>query len=78
MESVYFYVEYWIEPIVMFVLQCLLYLIALLDPIVKGDYVIAYFHTLTSGANYPSFAWLKEVYSILPYKLVLTTNIIIN
>ncbi|XP_026478761.1 protein GDAP2 homolog isoform X2 [Ctenocephalides felis] len=48
--------------------KALLYLIALLDPIVKGDYVIAYFHTLTSNNNYPSFAWLREVYSILPYK----------
>ncbi|XP_055620860.1 protein GDAP2 homolog isoform X7 [Toxorhynchites rutilus septentrionalis] len=48
--------------------KALLYLIYLLDPIVKGDYVIAYFHTLTSSNNYPSLQWLKEVYSILPYK----------
>lgn len=48
--------------------QALLYLIYLLDPIVKGDYVIAYFHTLTSSNNYPSLQWLKDVYSILPYK----------
>lgn len=48
--------------------KALLYLISLLDPIVKGDYVIAYFHTLTSSNNYPSFSWLKEVYNILPYK----------
>ncbi|XP_050500642.1 protein GDAP2 homolog [Diabrotica virgifera virgifera] len=48
--------------------KALLYLITLLDPIVKGDYVIAYFHTLTSSNNYPSFSWLKEVYNILPYK----------
>nr|CAH7768572.1 unnamed protein product [Callosobruchus chinensis] len=46
----------------------LLYLIMLLDPIVKGDYVIAYFHTLTSNSNYPSFSWLKDVYNVLPYK----------
>nr|CAI5858058.1 unnamed protein product [Callosobruchus analis] len=39
-----------------------------LDPIVKGDYVIAYFHTLTSNSNYPSFSWLKDVYNVLPYK----------
>lgn len=50
--------------------QALLYLIQLLDPIVKGDYVIAYFHTLTSTSNYPPLNWLKEVYSILPYKWV--------
>ncbi|XP_050098269.1 protein GDAP2 homolog isoform X5 [Anopheles aquasalis] len=48
--------------------KALLYLIYLLDPIVKGDYVIAYFHTLTSSNNYPSLQWLKDVYSILPYK----------
>ncbi|KAG5895555.1 hypothetical protein JTB14_002920 [Gonioctena quinquepunctata] len=48
--------------------KALLYLISLLDPIVRGDYVIAYFHTLTSGNNYPSFSWLKEVYNVLPYK----------
>lgn len=48
--------------------KALLYLIYLLDPLVKSDYVIAYFHTLTSTANYPSFQWLKEVYNILPYK----------
>lgn len=51
-------------------LQALLYLIQLLDPIVKGDYVIAYFHTLTSSSNYPSVQWLQEVYNILPYKYV--------
>ncbi|KAL0274699.1 UNVERIFIED_CONTAM: hypothetical protein PYX00_002765 [Menopon gallinae] len=48
--------------------KALLYLIYLLDPLVKSDYVIIYFHTLTSAANHPSFAWLREVYSILPYK----------
>jgi hypothetical protein len=48
--------------------KALLYLITLLDPIVKGDYVIAYFHTLTSSSNYPSFSWLREVYNVLPYK----------
>ncbi|XP_039440449.1 protein GDAP2 homolog isoform X5 [Culex pipiens pallens] len=48
--------------------KALLYLIYLLDPIVKGDYVIAYFHTLTGSNNYPSLQWLKDVYSILPYK----------
>ncbi|XP_055917471.1 protein GDAP2 homolog isoform X2 [Eupeodes corollae] len=48
--------------------KALLYLIKLLDPIVKSDYVIAYFHTLTSTNNYPSLHWLREVYSVLPYK----------
>lgn len=48
--------------------QALLYLIYLLDPLVKGDYVVMYFHTLTSSQNYASFTWLREVYNILPYK----------
>ncbi|XP_071568884.1 protein GDAP2 homolog isoform X1 [Temnothorax nylanderi] len=48
--------------------KALLYLIQLLDPIVKGDYVIAYFHTLTASGNYPSLHWLREVYNVLPYK----------
>lgn len=48
--------------------KAMLYLIHVLDPIVKGDYVIAYFHTLTSTSNYPPLHWLKEVYNILPYK----------
>lgn len=48
--------------------KALLYLIYLLDPLVKSDYVIAYFHTLTTNANHPSFTWLREVYNILPYK----------
>ncbi|XP_045446728.1 protein GDAP2 homolog [Melitaea cinxia] len=48
--------------------KALLYLIKLLDPIVRGDYVIAYFHTLASSSNHPPFSWLKEVYTVLPYK----------
>ncbi|XP_068631181.1 protein GDAP2 homolog [Battus philenor] len=48
--------------------KAMLYLIKLLDPIVRGDYVIAYFHTLASSNNHPPFSWLKEVYTVLPYK----------
>lgn len=48
--------------------KALLYLIYLLDPIVKSDYVIAYFHTLTSSSNHPSLTWLRDVYNVLPYK----------
>ncbi|KAK6627924.1 Ganglioside-induced differentiation-associated protein 2 [Polyplax serrata] len=48
--------------------KALLYLICLLDPLVKSDYIIIYFHTLTSAANHPSFTWLRDVYNILPYK----------
>ncbi|XP_014207633.1 protein GDAP2 homolog [Copidosoma floridanum] len=48
--------------------KALLYLIHLMDPIVRGDYVIIYFHTMTLSRNYPSLRWLREVYNILPYK----------
>ncbi|KAI5749847.1 hypothetical protein M8J76_010678 [Diaphorina citri] len=48
--------------------KALLYLIHLLDPLVKGDYILLYFHTLTSSTNYPAYSWLREVYNILPYK----------
>lgn len=48
--------------------QALLYLIYLLDPLVKNDYIIIYFHTNTTAANHPSFSWLREVYNVLPYK----------
>ncbi|XP_012534676.1 protein GDAP2 homolog [Monomorium pharaonis] len=45
-----------------------MYLISILDPIVRGDYVIAYFHTLTNSNNHPTFQMLYDVYSVLPYK----------
>ena len=48
--------------------QALLYLISLLDPLVKGDYIILYFHTLTEGYNHPSMQWMREVYNVLEYK----------
>jgi predicted tellurium resistance membrane protein TerC len=48
--------------------QALLYLISLLDPLVKGDYIILYFHTLTEGHNHPSMTWMREVYNVLEYK----------
>ena len=59
------------RPLFFFVCWCqqaLLYLIALLDPLVKGDYIILYFHTLTEGNNHPSMAWMREVYNVLEYK----------
>jgi len=49
-------------------MQALLYLISLLDPLVKGDYIILYFHTLTEGHNHPSMTWMREVYNVLEYK----------
>lgn len=48
--------------------QALLYLISLLDPLVKGDYIILYFHTLTEGHNHPSMTWMREVYNVLEYR----------
>jgi len=48
--------------------KALLYLISLLDPLVKGDYIILYFHTLTEGYNHPSMQWMREVYNVLEYK----------
>lgn len=48
--------------------KALLYLISLLEPLVKGDYIILYFHTLTEGQNHPSMTWMREVYNILEYK----------
>lgn len=48
--------------------KALLYLIYLLDPLVKGDYVILYFHTITTTENHPSLAWIRQVYDVLEYK----------
>ncbi|KAG0726895.1 Protein GDAP2 [Chionoecetes opilio] len=48
--------------------SALLYLISLLDPLVKGDYVIIYFHTITTTENHPSLSWIRHVYDMLEYK----------
>ncbi|XP_076045501.1 ganglioside induced differentiation associated protein 2 isoform X2 [Oratosquilla oratoria] len=48
--------------------KALLYLIHLLDPLVRGDYVIVYFHTITGSENHPSLAWIRQVYDVLEYK----------
>lgn len=48
--------------------KALLYLIYLLDPLVRGDYVIIYFHTITTSENHPSLTWIREVYDALEYK----------
>jgi len=48
--------------------KALLYLISLLDPLVRGDYIILYFHTLTESNNHPSMTWMREVYNVLEYK----------
>lgn len=48
--------------------KTVLYIILLLDKIVKEDYIVIYFHTLTSRTNYPTFTWLSDLYTTLPYK----------
>ncbi|CAG0917720.1 unnamed protein product [Notodromas monacha] len=45
-----------------------LYLIHLLDTVTNGDYVVSYFHTLTTSYNRPPLHWIREVYSTLPYR----------
>ncbi|XP_050689363.1 protein GDAP2 homolog [Eriocheir sinensis] len=48
--------------------KALLYLISLLDPLVRGDYVVVYFHTITTTENHPSLSWIRHVYDMLEYK----------
>jgi len=48
--------------------KAVLHLINTLDPIVQKEYVVVYFHTLTTHENNPSLAFLKDVYDVLEYK----------
>ena len=48
--------------------KALLYLIQLLEPVSRGDYVIIYFHTLTANENHPALTWIRHVYEVLDYK----------
>ncbi|XP_063703161.1 protein GDAP2 homolog [Culicoides brevitarsis] len=48
--------------------KVVLYIISLLDSIVKNDYVMVYFHTRTESANVPPLSWIKELYYTLTYK----------
>lgn len=48
--------------------KALLYLIHLLDTVCKDDYIVIYFHTVTTADNHPSMTWIKEVYESLEYK----------
>ncbi|XP_005090009.1 protein GDAP2 homolog isoform X2 [Aplysia californica] len=48
--------------------KVLLYLIRVMDPVVETDFVLVYFHTLTSGANQPPMNYLKMVYSFLDHR----------
>ncbi|CAL1264929.1 unnamed protein product [Larinioides sclopetarius] len=48
--------------------KAVMYMILTLDSIVQKDYVVVYFHTLTTNENIPSLQFLKDVYSILEYK----------
>ncbi|KFM82409.1 Protein GDAP2-like protein, partial [Stegodyphus mimosarum] len=48
--------------------KAVMYFILTLDSIVQKDYIVVYFHTLTTSENNPSLTFLKDVYSILEYK----------
>ncbi|XP_030850388.1 protein GDAP2 homolog [Strongylocentrotus purpuratus] len=45
--------------------KVLLYVIHLLDSIVNQDYVVVYFHTMSSADNQPELSWLKDVYHMV-------------
>lgn len=48
--------------------KALLYLIRLLDSVVEKEYVVVYFHTLTTNDNLPPMNFLKTVYFALDHK----------
>jgi O-acetyl-ADP-ribose deacetylase (regulator of RNase III) len=48
--------------------RVLMYMVRVLDPVVDKDFNVIYFHSNFSSNNKPSFAWLKEVYSIFNRK----------
>ena len=39
-----------------------------MEPVADGEYVVVYFHTKTQRDNIPSYWWIKQIYSTLPYK----------
>ena len=39
-----------------------------MEPVASGEYVVVYFHTKTQRDNIPSYWWIKQIYSTLPYK----------
>lgn len=48
--------------------KAIMHLILTLDSIVQKDYIVVYFHTLTTNDNNPSLTFLRDVYNILEYK----------
>ncbi|XP_033635884.1 protein GDAP2 homolog [Asterias rubens] len=42
--------------------KAFLYFISVLDPIVNQDFVVIYFHTMSSSKNQPELKWLRQVY----------------
>lgn len=48
--------------------KAIMYMIKTLDPVVQRDYVVVYFHTLTTHENNPSLSFLREMYNLLEYK----------
>eukprot|EP01090_Pellita_catalonica_P023773 TRINITY_DN9973_c0_g1_i2.p1 TRINITY_DN9973_c0_g1~~TRINITY_DN9973_c0_g1_i2.p1 ORF type:complete len:443 (-),score=69.11 TRINITY_DN9973_c0_g1_i2:905-2170(-) len=48
--------------------RLLLYIIRVMDEIVEKDYTLVYCHTQMSGANRPSFNWLRKAYHLFNRK----------
>lgn len=48
--------------------KAMIYMVSLLDKVADRDYVVIYFHTQTTSANHPSFAFVREVYDTLEHK----------
>ncbi|XP_050394787.1 protein GDAP2 homolog [Patella vulgata] len=48
--------------------KALLYLIRVMDPIADSDFIVVYYHTLTTNQNYIPMAYLKMAYNVLDYK----------
>lgn len=45
-----------------------LYILSLMDPVVNDDYVLIYMHQAVDAENLPTFAWLRNAYTIFNRK----------
>lgn len=45
--------------------KVLLYVIHLLDSVVNRDFIVVYFHTMSTTDNQPELSWLKQVYHMV-------------
>ncbi|XP_070567431.1 protein GDAP2 homolog isoform X2 [Ptychodera flava] len=72
-------VDYFGRPVIFFVGRnfpaasidldkAVLYLIQVMDSIVNKDYVVVYFHTLSTPANHPDLSWIKQVFNLLDFR----------